>query len=75
MEPVSQPVDRGGAKATSGQFCQEVIMGYQSEGFFEVKIYDINLFSLVQMIGHLVIEGNEIGQTRPSHDKPVLASP
>ena len=75
MEPISQPADRGGPKATIGQFCQEVIMGYQIEDFFEVKIYDINLFSLVQVIGHLVIEGNEIGQARPTRNKPVLAIP
>ena len=64
-----------GAKATTGQFGQEVIMGYQIKSFFEVKIYDINLISLVQVIGHLVIEGNEIGQTRPTHNKPMLAIP
>ena len=50
-------------------------MGYQIEGFFEVKIYDINLFFLVQVIGYLVIEGNEIGQARPTHNKPMLSIP
>ena len=43
-------------KATIGQFRQQVIMGYQMEGFSEVKLYDINLFSLVQVIGHLVVK-------------------
>ena len=50
-------------------------MGYQMEGFSEVKIYDINLFSLVQVIGYLVIEGNEIGQARPIRNKAMLAIP
>ena len=50
-------------------------MGYQIKGFFEVKIYDINPFSLVRVIGHLVVEGNEIGQANPTRNKPMLASP
>ena len=74
-EPISQPTDHGGPKATIGQFHQEVIIGYQIEDCLEVKIYDVNLFSLVQVIGHLVLEGNEIGQARPTHNKPVLAIP
>ena len=50
-------------------------MGYQIKGFFEVKIYDIKLFSVVQVMGPWVIKGNKISQARPTSNKPVLAIP
>ena len=61
-KPISQPVDYGRPKATIGQFHQEVIMGYQIEGFFEVMIYDISLISLADSRGNVSLSIKRKGE-------------
>ena len=44
-------------------------------GAAEVKVDYINSLSLVYQSGHLVIEGDEVGQAQATFHEPVLAGP
>ena len=45
------------------------------KGFAEIEVDYINRLSIIYQYGHPVIEGDEVGQTRPAFHEPVLSGP
>ena len=50
-------------------------MGDSIEGFAEVYVDYINSLSLFHQVGHLIIEGDQVGQAGPVFHEHVMASP
>jgi len=50
-------------------------MGNTVKGLTKVQIDDIHSLFLIHKVGHLVIEGDEVGQAGPALHEPMLAGP
>jgi len=65
FQPVLYPAHGIPVQATVCQLPQENTVGGCVKGFAEVLVDYVNSLSLIHQAGHLVIEGDEVGQTGP----------
>ncbi|TRZ24888.1 hypothetical protein HGM15179_002237 [Zosterops borbonicus] len=55
------------------QLFQECAVGDSAKGLAEVQIDNIHSPSCIHQVGHLVIKGDQVGQTPPTPPKAMLA--
>ncbi|KAK4823264.1 hypothetical protein QYF61_000231 [Mycteria americana] len=75
IQPVLYPAKSTPVQAMSSQFLQENAVGNHVKGFTEVYIDNIHSLSLIHQVGHLLIEGDQVGQAGPAFPEPMLAGP
>ncbi|KAK4807797.1 hypothetical protein QYF61_023630 [Mycteria americana] len=73
IQPVLYPAKSTTVQAMSSQFLQENAVGNRVKGFTEVQIDNIHSLSLIHQAGHLVVEGDQVGQAGPAFPEPMLA--
>ena len=56
-------------------FLHENTVGDSVKGFAEVLVDYVNSFSLIHQSGHLIIEGDRVGQAGRAFHESVLAGP
>ncbi|KAK4831749.1 hypothetical protein QYF61_018947 [Mycteria americana] len=59
----------------SRQLLQENAVGDSVKGFTTVQVDNIYSLSLIHRVGHLVVEGDQVGQAGPAFHEPMLAGP
>ncbi|RMC12018.1 hypothetical protein DUI87_11151 [Hirundo rustica rustica] len=55
------------------QLIQEYAVGDSAKGLAEVQVDNIHSPSCIHQAGHLVIKGDQVGQTQLTPPRPVLA--
>lgn len=75
IQPVSNPAKSVPVQAMCCQLLQENTVGDRVKGFAEVRVDRIHSLSLIHQVGHLVIEGDEVGQAGLAFHEPMLAGP
>ena len=50
-------------------------MGNHVKGLTKVQVDDIHSLSFILQLGHVVIEGDQVGQAGPAFDEPMSAGP
>ncbi|RMC06522.1 hypothetical protein DUI87_15959 [Hirundo rustica rustica] len=75
MQPVPNPAKSAPVQAVGCQLIQECAVGDSVKGLAEIQIDNIHSPSCTHQMGHLVIKGDQVGQTPPTSPKPVLAGP
>ena len=50
-------------------------MGNNLKGLSKVQVDNIHSFSLIHLVRHLDIEGDQVGQAGPAFHEPMLAGP
>ncbi|RMB92284.1 hypothetical protein DUI87_31396 [Hirundo rustica rustica] len=73
IQPVPNPAQSAPVQAMSCQLFQEYAVGDSVKGLAEVQIDNIHSLSCIHQAGHLVMNGDQVGQTRPTPPKPMLA--
>ncbi|RMC09674.1 hypothetical protein DUI87_13460 [Hirundo rustica rustica] len=73
IQTVLNPAKSAPVKAVGCQLFQEYAVGDSVQGLAEVQIDNIHSLSYIHQEGHLVIKGDQVGQTRPTPTKPMLA--
>ncbi|RMC03947.1 hypothetical protein DUI87_19284 [Hirundo rustica rustica] len=73
MQTVLHPAKSAPVQAVGCQLFQECAVGDSVKGLAEVQIHNIHSPSCIHQVGHLVIKGEQAGQTRPTPPKPMLA--
>ncbi|RMC05423.1 hypothetical protein DUI87_18615 [Hirundo rustica rustica] len=75
IQPVPNPVKSAPVQAMGCHLIQGCAVGDTVKGLAEVQIDNIHSPSCICQAGHLVIKGDQVGQTRPTSPKPMLAGP
>ncbi|KAK4827864.1 hypothetical protein QYF61_022014 [Mycteria americana] len=75
IQPVLYPAKSAPIPAMSRQFLQENAVGDSVKGFTKVQVDNIHSLSLIHYGGHLVTEGDQVGQAGPAFHEPMLAGP
>ncbi|RMC21667.1 hypothetical protein DUI87_02535 [Hirundo rustica rustica] len=73
IQPVPNPAKSAPVQAMGCQLIQEYAVGDSVKGLAEIQIDNIHSLSHIHHVGHLVIKGDQVGQTQTNPLKPVLA--
>lgn len=57
------------------QFLQGIEVGKGVKGFNKVQVSNIHNLSLIYLVGHLIIEGDQLGQAGPAFHESLWAGP
>jgi len=75
IQPVFHPAKCTPTQTMSSKFLQEDGVGNSVKGLTKVQVDDIHSLSLIHQAGHLVIEGDQVGQAGCAFHEPMLAGP
>ncbi|KAJ7403659.1 hypothetical protein WISP_149712 [Willisornis vidua] len=72
IQPALNPADSAPVQVTGCQLFQQYAVGDSVKGFAEVQIDHIHSLPLIHLVGHLIVKGDQVGQTEPALPKSVL---